>query len=115
MTELKPCPKCGSINLHRYAALREIACNDCSERRSDSDWQAHRPVEDSLRAELSAALARAEKAEAERDIAIGVVENIQGKVAMYAGKYETEKKAREKAEAERNALVKRMVKAPGTE
>jgi len=38
--------------------------------------------------------------ENQRDKATETVENIQGKVAMYAGKYETEIKAREKAEAE---------------
>jgi len=36
----------------------------------------------------------------QRDKATETVENIQGKVAMYAGKYAMEAKAREKAEAE---------------
>lgn len=40
----------------------------------------------------------AEDAEAECGVATEGVENIQGKVAMYSGKYEMEKKAREKAE-----------------
>lgn len=56
-------------------------------------------------AERDAALARAERAEIERDAAINVVENIQGKVAMYAGKFEMEKREREKAERERDWLI----------
>jgi hypothetical protein len=38
--------------------------------------------------------------EGQRDKATETVENIQGKVAMYAGKYAMEAKAREKAKAE---------------
>ena len=43
-------------------------------------------------------------AENQRDKATETVENIQGKVAMYSGKYTLEVKAREKAEAEVSRL-----------
>ena len=42
--------------------------------------------------------------ERQRDTATETVENIQGKVAMYAGKYEMEVKAREKDAAEMQRL-----------
>jgi len=49
-----------------------------------------------------------EAAEYQRDAAMETVDNIQGKVAMYAGKYEEERKAREKAEAENAALLEKV-------
>lgn len=54
MKHLKPCQNCGSTDLHHYTASREIECNSCSECRSESDWQAPRPIEDALRAEVAA-------------------------------------------------------------
>lgn len=82
------CIKCGSNN-------KPIIGFDAPELAAEH-WNT-RPIEDALRSEL-------ERVKIERDRATEVVENIQGKVAMYAGKYEMEKKAREKAEAERDEM-----------
>lgn len=58
-----------------------------------------------LRSENEALRAALADAESRCATAIDVVENIQGKVAMYAGKFEMEKKARENTAEARNWLA----------
>ena len=51
MDELKPCPNCGSDNLHGFDISHKIECNDCSEIRDEEEWQADTAREKILTAE----------------------------------------------------------------
>ena len=53
MKDLKPCPICGRGNLRHYELAAEVECNDCSEVRSEEDWQADTARERILRAGLT--------------------------------------------------------------
>lgn len=110
--QLRPCPFCGTDSSDGFKASdshqRYIGCCACSlgcvkDTQVNRETWNTRPLEDALRTEL-------EQVKTERDVATEVVENIQGKVAMYAGKYEMEKKAREKAEKTARVLAEQLGK-----
>ncbi len=83
INELKPCPFCGSIDTYRGECEEGdvIGCGHCNATGPVMEeidvtvpvtlysWQS-RPIEDTLRAQIAALTARAERAEGERDEAI---------------------------------------------
>ena len=53
MSELKPCPFCGSGEVfYKHALSCEVECDNCGASMHSGDWNT-RPVEDELRAELA--------------------------------------------------------------